>query len=322
MNPYNNQEYFIKGSKVTKDGEIRYPMEFWSEIASSKIGQYFSFKMLDYNIAFQKDWDQKVGCISKSMIDQTKNKLTEGKAYLTGINPNYNPETDKKEYTFQFISKALKEFGLDSYLSNLVEVIVFDALIANSDRHQENWAFIGDFEAIIKDIEDQIKNENIWNKLFYMFAHYLLKEIRKLNLDISKLYIDSLATYKFSPIYDSGCCLGRELEDERIDKMLKDDRMIESYVNKGTSEIHWKGRQRKQNHFELVKLLKPQFEEEIKKTIIRINERFDFNNISEIIFKLDENLPTELSKFKLPNNRKELMIKLISLRVQKLKGII
>jgi hypothetical protein len=322
VNPENNQEYFVKGSKVTKSGEIRYPMEFWSEIASSKVGQYFGFNMLDYNIAFQNDWNQKVGCISKSMIDQSKNKLTEGKAYLTGINPMYNPETDKKEYTFQFISKALNEFGLDSYLLNLVDVIVFDSLIGNSDRHQENWAFIGNFDAIIKALEHQIKNEKFWNKLLYILARFVLKETRKFNLTRSKLYIDSLATNKFSPIYDSGCCLGRELEDERVEKMLKDGKMIESYVKKGVSEIHWEGTEKKQNHFELVKLLKEQFGERINNTIIRIDELSDFNQIREIIFNIDNNLPAELSNFKLPNNRKELMIKLISLRIKKLKEII
>lgn len=32
-------EYFFKGSKVIPETkEIRYPLEFWSEIASSKIG--------------------------------------------------------------------------------------------------------------------------------------------------------------------------------------------------------------------------------------------------------------------------------------------
>lgn len=139
LNPDNNEEYFFKGSKETLDGEIRYPTEFWSEIVSSKIGQYLGFEMLDYNIAYYKNHKQKIGCLSKSMILHSENKLTEGIAYLTGYDAKYIPEKHKKKYTFQFINKALVEFGLGQYVEKIIEIIVFDCIIGNSDRHQENW---------------------------------------------------------------------------------------------------------------------------------------------------------------------------------------
>ena len=110
LHPETNEEYFFKGSKETPLGEIRYPTEFWSEIVSSKIGEFLGFPMLDYNIAYDSKHKQKIGCLSKSMVSGSKNKLTEGKTYLTGFNALYNPEEDKKDYTFQFICNALKSF--------------------------------------------------------------------------------------------------------------------------------------------------------------------------------------------------------------------
>ena len=95
IHPKTEVDYFFKASKELATGEFRYPMEFWSEIASSKIGQYLGFNMLDYNIGYNSNDKQKVGCLSKSMIEYSENKLTEGKAYLTGYNPQYNPLTDK-----------------------------------------------------------------------------------------------------------------------------------------------------------------------------------------------------------------------------------
>lgn len=135
LHPDTNEEYFFKGSKETPTREIRYPTEFWSEIVSSKIGQFLGFTMLDYNIAYDDKHRQKIGCISKSMVLSSKNKLTEGITYLTGFNPKYNPEKDKKDYTFQFICKALKNFSLENYIENIIEIIVFDCIIGNSDRH-------------------------------------------------------------------------------------------------------------------------------------------------------------------------------------------
>lgn len=44
--PETEDEFFFKGSKELADGEIRYPSEFWSEIISSKIGQYLKFNIL------------------------------------------------------------------------------------------------------------------------------------------------------------------------------------------------------------------------------------------------------------------------------------
>lgn len=52
--------------------------------------------MLDYNIAYDTKHKQKIGCISKSMVLSSKNKLTEGITYLRGFNAQYNPDSDKK----------------------------------------------------------------------------------------------------------------------------------------------------------------------------------------------------------------------------------
>lgn len=55
----------------------------------------------------------------------------------------------------------------------------------------------------------------------------------------------------FAPIYDSGSSLGREKEDEKITQILKDNIMMEAFIRRGESEIHWEGE--KLNHFELIK---------------------------------------------------------------------
>ena len=241
MHPETNEEYFFKGSKETPSGEIRYPTEFWSEIVSSKIGNFLGFEMLDYNIAFDKKHTQKIGCISKSMILHSENKLTEGIQYLTGFNSKYNPEKDKKDYTFQFIVDALTHFDLQIYIDKIIEIIIFDAIIGNSDRHQENWGVIMNYKQAIKEINKELLKEKFgfWDKLDMKFRRlmnesFIMMHRDKLKLSKTNLKLHSMITpHQFSPIYDSGCCLGREHEEDRVEKLINNSQMLEAYINKG-----------------------------------------------------------------------------------------
>lgn len=332
VHPETDKEYFFKGSKVIKDtNEIRYPTEFWSEIVSSKIGQYLGFKMLDYNIGYSNKTFQKIGCLSQSMVEHSQNRLTEGVTYLTGANSKYKPSAkeDKVKYTFQFITKALIRFEMSNYISNIIEIIIFDAIVGNSDRHQENWGVINYFQTVINEIDNDLKDESLgW---FVTFVKHLTKAITENILDNHKkekkisrstlIMQSSFIPSDFAPIYDSGCCLGREIEEERLNKMLLDNNMLQAYVRKGESEIHWEGFEKKKKHFELINLVKEMHKDQVCEIIDRVVNKFKKEDIQSIIFNIDRNIPPHLSQYKLADNRKELMNKIINLRIEKLKEI-
>lgn len=325
LHPDANEEYFFKGSKETPLREIRYPTEFWSEIVSSKIGQFLGFPMLDYNIAYDSKHKQKIGCISKSMVFGSKNKLTEGKTYLTGFNAQYNPDVDKKDYTFQFISNALKSFSLEDYIKNIVEIVVFDSIIGNSDRHQENWGVLTTHKIIVEEkiIDEEVSKINkrsFYRKIRRFTRHFFSdenKEFRSI-LENPNFTVQFKTSHKFAPIYDSGCCLGREHTDEKVLKMLNDSQTIDAYIRKGESEIHWEGNLKKKKHFELIELLLEYHPTETKKIIVRVKEKYNSELIKEIIENIDKNVPMDLINFKLSETRKQLMFKLVTLRIEKL----
>jgi hypothetical protein len=325
LHPETNEEYFFKGSKETPQGEIRYPTEFWSEIISSKIGQFLGFPMLDYNIAYDRKHKQKIGCLSKSMVFGAKNKLTEGKTYLTGFNAQYNPNIDKKDYTFQFICNALKSFSLDEYIKNIVEIIVFDSIIGNSDRHQENWGIITRHKIIHekkpeKEIVSKVEERSFYRKIRRLTRKFFTDENIKSESIINNpnFIVKFEVKHQLAPIYDSGCCLGREHLDDRVIKMLGDSQMIEAYVRKGESEIHWEGNAKKMKHFELIELLLEHYPTETKRFIGRVKEKYNSDVIKEIIENIDKNIPEDLINFKLSITRKKLMFKLVTLRIEKL----
>jgi len=323
--PDTSDLYFFKTSMLKEKKDYKH--EFWSEIIASEVGRALGFNMLVYDIAYKNG---EIGCLSKLMIDPNTESLYEGVNYLQGFDPTYIPENKESydSYTFQFICNALTEYSLESRIPFLIKTIIFDSLIGNSDRHQENWGFI-----LYSGFKDK-KGIKILNKFmsspFYrgivksFFILFKIKDIsslRKKILLINKAMEDVKGRY--SPIYDSGSCLGRELEDEKIDKMLSDNNMLNAYIKKGPSEIRWNGP--KINHFDLIRNImnsKNEYHNVVKSTISNINRVFNDQKIRNIVLEIDKKLPQNLIQNKLPDNRKELIIKMVTLRFEKLKEVL
>jgi len=314
-NPDTGELYYFKTS--LKKIKIDYKYEFWSEILASEIGNELGFATLKYDIAWHKD---EIGCLSQSMINTNKGKLSEGINYLRGYDPNYNPDDKKShsQYTFSFIEKALDAYSLKNEMHHLVKTIIFDSLIGNRDRHQENWGFV--VYAYFEKTVDKIRNIVLASKIFkFLIKYYYRKgEVSKKELDIILYAMKGV----FSPIYDSGSSLGRELADNKIDEMLKDDTKMEEYINHDRCEIRWTDE--KISHFELIKLIKEKtiYKNVVEYEIKRISEKFNKSNIEKIIEDVDKELPNKFIQYKLPDNRKKLIGKFVLLRLEKLKQIV
>jgi hypothetical protein len=264
-----------------------------------------------------------MGCISEFMNTEGESELTEGIQYLTGYNNAYKPalKGSKKDYTFQFISEALKSFDFATYINEVIKIIIFDSLIGNGDRHQENWGII-----IYSKEAINLYNKEAKNKRYKYFHRLLLKMFGWIFENFPnmpnplKIKFHSLMPNKFAPIYDSGSCLGRELLDDKVKQMLLDENLITAYIKRGTSEIHWK--REKVSHFELIQKIAEHYPDVVKAEIQRIKSIFNEAEISRIINDIDKSLPSDKLDFKLPDDRKKLMIKMVSLRFSELNKIL
>lgn len=279
QNPKDMELYYFKTSlkKEAKD----YKYEFWSEIIASQIGKLLGFNLLQYDVAYNNG---QLGCLSKSMVSCESEQLIEGYKWLVGYKPDYNID-NKEEYTFQLIEKMFdNKFPKHQFLKELISTIIFDSIIGNEDRHQENWGII-------------ISQRKIFNK----------KEER---LEIN---------YQLAPIYDSGSSLGRELLEKKVDRMLKDSLEMDAYIRRGKSEFRWEGSKGKQKHFDLISLISQKgYADFIKKEIERVRVKYNIEEIVKIIRSIDNCLPCDFKEQQIPENRKDLLIKLLSLRIQKL----
>jgi hypothetical protein len=323
-NPTDQKNYFFKKSAE------KYPFEFWSEIIAYEIGKMVRLNILRYDVAYFND---EIGCISESMINPDKEELIEGGKLLQSFDNTFSPEDKslRAQYTFQLIDGALQFLKLDGHIDKILEIIVFDALIGNGDRHQENWAFIGEYSALSKsvsEIEYDIKSlsdlekfpralKSLMKKI--LFTERTGKTIKRPEMTWGKLTLHK--NVRFAPIYDNGSSLSRECTPEKIEGLLKNSQEVDAYLRKGVAEIHWE--EEKTSHFNLIKnILQTSYEETLKKIIKQVVENYNSTEFEQIIVNLDRNLPVKFNSVKIPEQRKRLIISLVNLRAQKLRDFL
>jgi len=315
--------YYFKKSYKTEGRD--YFFEFWSEVIATQVGVHLGFDMLEYIAAID---NQEMGCLSISMIKPDGEELIEGGKYLQAYENRFNPEVKdgRNLYSFQLIEKALIKFKLNDYMEHIIEIIIFDSIIGNGDRHQENWAFINQITmttSLLVEVEKSVKQgtfEKMPGFIKWVYKRFVDFEKKKMKPEATAAKLILQNTKGFAPIYDSGSSLGRELTDEKVKSMLTNDLEIESYINRGVSEIHWE--QEKLNHFELIeKLLMSSYKEVTLKIISRVVSKFDNKIINEILTTIDKDVSSLTEKYKLKTERKQLILKLITLRFERLKKI-
>jgi hypothetical protein len=310
----------FKLATQTKPGkDFRY--EFWNEIIAYEIGTLLGFKMLRYDIAIDGEI---MGCISESMISSDNQELIEGVKYLQAYSPEYDPgkKGHRTWYTFNLIEGSLDAANIGNYINDILELIVFDALIGNGDRHQENWAIITR-QRLITDLASQeiVRNSTKKpNKMSLWLLNFLksmeIKQ-RKLNPTLPGLYYKPETS--FAPIYDSGSSLGRELLEDTVELFLTSDKELEKYISKGTSEIHWENK--KVSHFELIRnLLGSSYKEAITNIINRVINGYDSSKIETILEEVDQKTPESHYQYRIPASRKRLILKIITLRFEMLRA--
>jgi protein-tyrosine-phosphatase len=127
--------------------------------------------------------------------------------------------------------------------------------------------------------------------------------------------------YRSAPIYDSGSSLGRELTDERVMLLLENETELNRYISRGSSEIHWNGK--KLNHFDLIlEIAGTNYGNFVNATIKRVVNLFDEQKLTEMLYAIDQMVPEPYYSYKIPEHRKKLIFKIITLRFERLNGLI
>ena len=194
--------------------------------------------------------------MSYSFLSNTTS-LVEGVEFILGKYPYYDKDTlvdrySGMPYSFQMIVESMKPI---LEISTISKILLFDALIGNSDRHHSNWG-ITEAKASL----------------------YVEKGLFPVNV------------MPLSPLYDNGSSLCSYINESDIETILKDKIRYESIINtKSKSAIGWNNI-RPIRHFELIKNLRNEYYEETVNFVINIKENITEQSIDTILSNFDNNI--------------------------------
>lgn len=127
IHPEDNRRYLFKIPKENTG-------EAWAEVVASKVGQKLGLNMMKAELAI---YNGILGILSENFIQEDEEFYEGGDLFFT-IAEDFD-RYSLKYYNFDNIIKVLSEFNLNR---EFIPIPVFDAFIANQDRHCDNWGVI------------------------------------------------------------------------------------------------------------------------------------------------------------------------------------
>lgn len=184
--------------------------EDWAEKIAAELAKQLAIKAAVVELA---QFGERRGCASRSFVDTNVGEsLIHGNEILAGMVIGYDPKKTfgQSDHTLENIHRAITKLfprkRLHAYvLTSLATYLVFDALIANTDRHHENWGL-------------------------------LLQPPRPAEESTGSSAITQLSV---APTFDHASSLGRELQDARR-KAILENNGIERYLRKGRGGVYLK----------------------------------------------------------------------------------
>lgn len=192
-------------------------------------------------------------------ITNSTTTLTEGVEFILGVYPYYNKDKLLDEYSGDKYSVQMIENSLPDIIEmkQILQMIIFDCLIGNSDRHHSNWG--------------EICSVNHKENYF---------EFR----------------WDISPLYDNGSSLCSYINEKDIDTILRDNMQYEAIINtKSKSTIGWKNI-RPIRHFELITNIRNTYYDETIEFVKKLKKKVNKSSIENILCDFNNDIISEKMK--------------------------
>ena len=126
---------FLKYCAVDRDNKRRKSTELASEKIACEIARAIGYRCADIELA--KDQDGELCVLNYSFLKPDESLIE----FASEASISQNGCDRKEKYTIQGIKRILDTVDEKLY-SEFIGLQVFDALIGESDRHEENWGYI------------------------------------------------------------------------------------------------------------------------------------------------------------------------------------
>ena len=119
--------------------------QVWSEATASFIaGDLLGMEVQHVSIGKR---GERIGNVLQFVYNRATETFEEGESWVLRVNPSFEVK-EGRDHTIDVFLEASEAAGINptDAVQFLAKLLAFDALISNSDRHQENWAFkrVGD----------------------------------------------------------------------------------------------------------------------------------------------------------------------------------
>lgn len=176
-----NDARLIPGHRyLFKRSFYRYEDQFWAEIIAYQIGTLIGVSVPPAYPAFNKTTGTCAALIEwfTGYPGQKPERFVQGGDLLQGLIDNFDREKGR-QHNFEHVQKifralSTKGFLKEDWLKWWAGAFTFDALIGNTDRHQDNWGFLVEFE---KENQQEFKLAPLFDNGTSLGHEILLKKI-------------------------------------------------------------------------------------------------------------------------------------------------
>ena len=268
----------------------RYPHEFLSEVVASRIGQTLGVATVRAWVGFDSA-RQTAGALIEWFFgkpgDPTQVKQSGGD-FMTKMIRDYDRRhgTQHNFRTVRTLFESLEKVMVvgPDWPAQWADLFLFDALIGNTDRHQDNWGLI-------------------WSRVS--------RPRPAASGGVRFEFVTSMQepAARLTPAYDNGSSLGREFSEDQIREFMDGRKSLEKYVGNGWHHMKWDLTENlRLNHAEFIR----RYAREFPMVVTQLRQRLSFSEstLRAALHKLTQvRVGCPLSEMRL-----EFMLKLISLR--------
>lgn len=138
---------FIKVGRryMFKKSVKRYPDQYWGEVVAYQVGTMLGVTVPPSYAAFNSETGQS-GALIEWFYEDGQASLVSGGNYMQKLYPEYDRKKGA-EHNFRWVQAigrlmARAKIAHEDHDKYWAEAFLFDALIGNTDRHQDNWGYV------------------------------------------------------------------------------------------------------------------------------------------------------------------------------------
>ncbi|WP_150306036.1 hypothetical protein [Pseudomonas saliphila] len=262
-----------------KLSDPRYPEQFWCELIAYQIGLLLNVPVPPAHAAYDSLTGE-CGSLSEWFYEPGVDMFYAAGYFFYRDIRNFDKEKGA-QHNLQTAMQLNKEFIGDNQIFDFWSMMLFDCVIGNTDRHQENWGYLVNLSPNSKSVARR-KKENFSIRL------------------------------QFAPWFDNGTSLGYQLLPHKFNNWT--DHRLDGFITKGTHHIRFAlDRLEQIGHVESMRFI-AEHNPKVRQLLIKRLKDFEFGQLERVLDRLVE-LPMPIDA-RLTRDRADFVLRLTSRRLQ------